>query len=325
MTERLTTDIFISRSKKTHNCKYKYPNAIYINNSSKVEVLCPSHGSFFIRAAGHMSGKGCMDCAIEKRSKLKIMSNDEFISRSIAIHGDRYDYTDTIYTNAKTKVKIKCRDHGFFYQIPSEHTKGSNCKLCSARKITEIDFVSRSRVIHKNKYSYKNNGFTLGGNEVSITCPRHGTFKMNAQSHLKGHGCKDCAKHNLGWRRSNYVDFCRKNYNGKSVFYIVKMISDTELFFKVGISVHGSTGRYKFQRKKYKMEKVVEVKSKSDLIWDLEKLIIKELKEYKYGEKTKLIGGHTECFKQINTDTIRDIIDKHIGGNYYEYDWFSQP
>jgi hypothetical protein len=44
-----------------------------------------------------------------------------FISKAIKIHGDRYDYSNVNYINAKTKINIICKIHGEFEQTPSNH------------------------------------------------------------------------------------------------------------------------------------------------------------------------------------------------------------
>jgi hypothetical protein len=41
------TEKFIEKSKVIHLDKYDYSNTIYINNYSKVEIICKEHGSFF--------------------------------------------------------------------------------------------------------------------------------------------------------------------------------------------------------------------------------------------------------------------------------------
>jgi hypothetical protein len=40
-------DDFITRSNEVHNFKYDYRNYNYINDSTKVEIICPKHGSFY--------------------------------------------------------------------------------------------------------------------------------------------------------------------------------------------------------------------------------------------------------------------------------------
>lgn len=38
----------------------------------------------------------------------KKLTQEEFIKMIRLKHGDRYDYSDTIYINANTKVRIMC-------------------------------------------------------------------------------------------------------------------------------------------------------------------------------------------------------------------------
>lgn len=37
---------FIEKANKVHNNKYDYKNAIYLGVDSKLEIICPIHGSF---------------------------------------------------------------------------------------------------------------------------------------------------------------------------------------------------------------------------------------------------------------------------------------
>lgn len=61
---------------------------------------------------------------------MRKLTNEEWIHRAKQIHGDRYDYSNTIYTNTRTKVKIRCRIHGLFEQLPFDHTIGHGCPKC---------------------------------------------------------------------------------------------------------------------------------------------------------------------------------------------------
>jgi len=56
---------YISEANDIHNNKYDYSRAVYINNKTKLEVVCPLHGSFLIRADSHVksSQSGCPSCA----------------------------------------------------------------------------------------------------------------------------------------------------------------------------------------------------------------------------------------------------------------------
>ena len=57
------------------------------------------------------------------------------------VHGDRYDYSKTVYKNARTKVIVICRKHGEFKTIVRYHGEGSNCPKC-AKGVLDLDPLS---------------------------------------------------------------------------------------------------------------------------------------------------------------------------------------
>lgn len=65
----------------------------------------------------------------------KKITTEDFISRAMIVHGDKYDYSKTIYVNAKEKVTIVCKKHGVeFYQSPTNHLQGKvGCNKCEVK------------------------------------------------------------------------------------------------------------------------------------------------------------------------------------------------
>jgi hypothetical protein len=55
------------------------------------------------------------------------ITTEEFIRRSIAHHGNKYDYSKVRFGGINKKVLIICHDHGEFYQNPRDHYKGHGC------------------------------------------------------------------------------------------------------------------------------------------------------------------------------------------------------
>lgn len=53
---------FIYDAVRVHGKKYDYSRVKYRRSSSKVEILCPSHGSFRQTARDHTYGHGCPKC-----------------------------------------------------------------------------------------------------------------------------------------------------------------------------------------------------------------------------------------------------------------------
>lgn len=53
------------------------------------------------------------------------MNGDEFKRRSKLKHGDKYDYSKSIYTRSNDKIVIICKKHGEFNQTAKQHIRGS--------------------------------------------------------------------------------------------------------------------------------------------------------------------------------------------------------
>ena len=133
---------FIERARNVHGDKYDYsliPDVF--TQHDKVDIICPVHGVFKQLAYDHLHGHGCTQCAIDA-SKGNL---EEFIDRSNEIHNNKYDYSNVVYVNSYSPVKIICPTHGEFEQDPGTHLKGCGCPICGriiSTKETEIyDYV----------------------------------------------------------------------------------------------------------------------------------------------------------------------------------------
>lgn len=63
---------------------------------------------------------------------MKKLTREEFIERCSKVHGNRYDYSRTIYINRRTAIDIRCKKHGIFRQLAGDHIYGHGCPLCKA-------------------------------------------------------------------------------------------------------------------------------------------------------------------------------------------------
>ena len=58
-----TTEQFIYEAKRVHGNKYDYSKVEYVNNKTKVCIICPEHGEFWQEPSTHVSFKcGCPMC-----------------------------------------------------------------------------------------------------------------------------------------------------------------------------------------------------------------------------------------------------------------------
>ena len=121
----MDTDKFIKKAISIHNDKYNYTLTDFERSNTKVTILCDLHGEFTQTPNDHLTGYGCPKCG--GTSKL---STDEFIEKAKIIHGDKYGYEKTDYTNSHINVTITCPFHGDFTQQPNNHLDGKGCKKC---------------------------------------------------------------------------------------------------------------------------------------------------------------------------------------------------
>jgi ribosomal protein L37E len=130
---RSSTSEFIKKALAVHGRKYDYSKVDYKSANTKVQIICPKHGSFWQKPAYHLSGNGCTACGYEKNAKLSSMGIDNFTNQAKIYHSNKYDYSQAIYIDALTPIRIICPKHGFFYQRPSDHLKGCGCPKCAHR------------------------------------------------------------------------------------------------------------------------------------------------------------------------------------------------
>ena len=128
----LLKDEFIKRASEVHGNKYDYSSVDYKDTRTKIEIICKEHGSFFQSPNKHMQGRGCPTCGRERTIEHNFLTLDDFIKKARNVHGDKYDYSKSLYTGADNKLEITCEKHGKFLQTPHNHLKGTNCPSCGA-------------------------------------------------------------------------------------------------------------------------------------------------------------------------------------------------
>ncbi len=188
MPKRVTTADFIERAKVVHGDRYDYSLAEYLGNQKYVTIVCHEHGPFQQSPSNHYQGKGCAACGGSKPH-----TTESFIKAAQALHGDRYDYSQTHYSMNKAHITIICADHGPFSQIAAVHLRGNGCPACGGNKKHSTEsFVEKARAVHSDCYDYSQVGYEGAHTPVTIICPRHGAFMQSPSNHFAGKGCPEC-------------------------------------------------------------------------------------------------------------------------------------
>lgn len=197
---KITIEEFIRRAREVHGDKYDYSKVVYVDNKTKVCIICPIHGEFWQTPHAHLSGQGCRKCGYIDNHINATKTTLSFIKEARAVHGDLYDYSLVDYKNNKTDVRIICPIHGEFLQNPSAHLKGCGCPKCgsirsgNSKRLNADDFIIKSVLIHGNIYDYTRVDYKGYHTEVCIACPIHGEFWQTPADHLRGYGCPVCGK-----------------------------------------------------------------------------------------------------------------------------------
>lgn len=195
-----TTEEWVEIAKDKLGNEFDYSKVNYVNNHTKVCIVCPKHGDFLMRPNDILNGQTCPICALEKRKESQTHTTEEFVQAANEKHNNKYDYSKVNYINSSTKVCIICPKHGDFYQRPNTHLNGCGCQKCGIesrskmRRLPLTDFVYRANQIHKFKYEYNQVEYKNVDDKVCIVCPRHGEFWQTPHAHLQGQGCPHCSK-----------------------------------------------------------------------------------------------------------------------------------
>jgi hypothetical protein len=106
MPAQSSTEKFINKANKIHNFKYTYEKVIYLKTGLAVIITCPQHGDFLQRPQNHMQEKGCIACGKDLKKVKLTKTTKSFIEKAKQKHNNFYNYSEVVYVNMESKVKI---------------------------------------------------------------------------------------------------------------------------------------------------------------------------------------------------------------------------
>lgn len=127
------------------------------------------------------------------------LSDEEFVSKLKLILGDSYDYSKLKYVNAKTKIVLGCKEHGFFEIRADKAYKGcpkcANIKAGQKRTLSVENFLVSERVKDSlYDFSLVADNYVNRNTKVPIICNIHGIFYSTPTNFLRGRNCPLCNK-----------------------------------------------------------------------------------------------------------------------------------
>jgi len=269
--KKLDFNFFLNKCKEIHQDKYDYSlikEEDYINQNSKLKIICKIHGLFNQKAGSHYIGRGCRKCGTVSSSNTRRSNTEEFIEKAKKVHGDKYDYSKVEYIDCNTKIIIGCKIHLIdFNQIPYSHLEGVGCSKCgrertinfninyfsksnSRNKWTSFIFIEKAKKIHGDKYDYSKVEYIDSTKKIIIGCKIHGYFDQLPLNHIKSDtGCTKCGNelriknlekyiNNKKLTTQDFIEKSKKVHGDKYDYSKVEYIDSTT---KVNINceIHG--------------------------------------------------------------------------------------
>lgn len=293
MPKGLTQEQFESRVRVKLGDSLDLSSFHYNGHRGKGVVTCPTHGQYTVSAGTLLNGHGCEKCYRHRQGDARRKPLSVFLDNARSIHGDKYDYSQVIYSDANSLVSIGCPDHGQFLQTPWAHSKrGSGCPKCSnlvkgdKSRLTQSKFLEMAVASHGDRYGLDLAIYRGMDKSVDILCYDHGVFRPKAGNFIyAGSGCPDCKNQETSER-------CRISLNE----YVEK-----------ARAVHGNTFEY------------------SGIAWEkggaILSIVCPKHGEFKQQALYHLRGGRCEkCSKPVRSlETFKAAADlKHNGKYSYE-------
>lgn len=135
---KITTEEFILRAKAIHEDKFSYENTVYVGSRANVTVYCNKCSKYISVKPYHFTDKkrptGCKSCQYSESLQNLPQDKNAFVTKATKIHGNLYDYTNSIYINSRSIIDIVCNTcKGVFSPVANNHVsmpRPSGCPAC---------------------------------------------------------------------------------------------------------------------------------------------------------------------------------------------------
>lgn len=88
------------------------------------------------------------------------LTQEQFLEKARAVHGDKYDYSQAVYESSQKKVTIICPKHGAFRQQAGSHLRGVGCPLCGIETMrSKMDYeacAAKRKATCRQRYGVDN-------------------------------------------------------------------------------------------------------------------------------------------------------------------------
>lgn len=204
--KRLTTEEFIKRAKENGYTNFDYSKVNYINNSTKVCIICPIHGELYLNPTIFFKPNKiiCKYCSKkEDNSHGFCYTNEEYLK----LIKEKYKNSENLlfdkinYITSHQNIIVTCKYHGDLLVKPYHLLNSTyNCPICN-RENKENKTAKKyyNKFILKAKEKWPNIDYSITTlpkkenryKKYKIICPTHGEQEIIDNTFLKC-GCPKC-------------------------------------------------------------------------------------------------------------------------------------
>lgn len=153
---------------------------------------------------------------------------DGFIERSKAKFGERFNYSKSVYINAKSPIIVTCKIHGDLHTTADLHLKSVfGCKECQYKLRRKPDCLKsppkrkfdKQQILSKLKYKFPHEEFTILTSEGLNSLVQHICLKHNNETQitalsmsLRKYPCTKCKKEGFSNKQTKDYNHTLKQF-----------------------------------------------------------------------------------------------------------------
>ncbi|MGU8937517.1 hypothetical protein ACV3U6_07695 [Clostridium perfringens] len=158
----------------------------YVNNSTKVEIMCDKGHRYSVTPNSFKSGRRCPICSSKHPETAKEYFIKQVKDEGYKLVGD--------YVNSKTKLELECNKGHKYFVNPNNFKTGYRCPICSNRhpETAKLDFINQ----------VENEGYKLIGEykntmtKIELQCNKGHRYSVTPSDFKNGTRCSICAGNN---------------------------------------------------------------------------------------------------------------------------------
>lgn len=207
---------------------YKLISDTYVNNSSKLKILCEEGHIFYMGYNDFKQGKRCPKCVG------KSWSYDEVKEY---IESFNYELLSKEYITAKEKLVLKCPNGHIFKMSLTKFKCGQRCVECHNIKMSNKmrhDYNYIKDYIESFGYKLLSNEYINNKNKLILKCPKNHVFQMTFDNFKRGCRCTTCYDMTRGNSKRLTYDYVEEYVSSKGYKLLSKKYKNnsSKLLFK---------------------------------------------------------------------------------------------